>query len=41
MEPVRRTLRGLGYADGHKLAIEYRYAEGKTFLRIPRLPCGT
>jgi len=34
MEPVRRTLRGLGYVDGHNLAIEYRYAEG----RPERLP---
>ena len=36
MEPVRRTLRGLGYADGHNLAIEYRYAEGKPE-RLPDL----
>ena len=36
MEPVRRTLRGLGYVDGHNLAIEYRYAEGKPE-RLPDL----
>src|SRR5262249_40878019 len=36
MEPVRRTLRGLGYADGHNLAIEYRYAGGKPE-RLPDL----
>jgi putative ABC transport system substrate-binding protein len=36
MEPVRRTLRGLDYVDGHNLAIEYRYAEGKPE-RLPDL----
>jgi putative tryptophan/tyrosine transport system substrate-binding protein len=36
MEPVRRTLRGLGYVDGRNLAIEYRYAEGKPE-RLPDL----
>ena len=39
MEPVRRTLRDLGYADGHNLAIEYRYAEGKPE-RLPDLAAG-
>jgi putative tryptophan/tyrosine transport system substrate-binding protein len=36
IEPVRRTLRDLGYADGRNLAIEYRYAEGKPE-RLPDL----
>jgi putative tryptophan/tyrosine transport system substrate-binding protein len=36
MEPVRRTLRGLGYVDGQNLAIEYRHAEGKPE-RLPDL----
>jgi putative ABC transport system substrate-binding protein len=36
MEPVRRTLRGLGYVDGRNLAIEYRFAEGKPE-RLPDL----
>jgi putative tryptophan/tyrosine transport system substrate-binding protein len=34
METARRALRDLGYVEGHNLAIEYRYAEG----RPERLP---
>jgi putative tryptophan/tyrosine transport system substrate-binding protein len=34
METARRALRDLGYLEGHTLAIEYRYAEG----RPERLP---
>src|SRR5262252_429469 len=30
LEAFRQRLRELGYVEGHTLAIEYRYAEGKT-----------
>jgi putative ABC transport system substrate-binding protein len=36
MEVARRALRDLGYVEGQNLAIEYRYAEGRTE-RLPAL----
>ena len=36
METARRALRDLGYVEGHNLAIEYRYAEGRPE-RLPEL----
>jgi putative ABC transport system substrate-binding protein len=35
-EPIRLALRTLGYIEGQNIAIEYRYAEGKTD-RLPEL----
>jgi putative ABC transport system substrate-binding protein len=35
-EPIRQALRELGYIEGHNIAIEYRYAEGKAN-RYPEL----
>ena len=35
-EGIRLALRELGYIEGQNIAIEYRYAEGKTS-RLPEL----
>jgi putative ABC transport system substrate-binding protein len=35
-EPIRRALRERGYIEGHNIAIEYRYSEGKND-RLPEL----
>ncbi|MBI2179382.1 MAG: ABC transporter substrate-binding protein, partial [Deltaproteobacteria bacterium] len=35
-EGIRLALRELGYVEGQNIAIEYRYAEGKSY-RVPEL----